>query len=65
MKVRVVVVEISVTVTVTADDVLDVKLLSPEYCAVIELVPTGKVVVEKRGQLRSASRFPFPGASCH
>jgi hypothetical protein len=46
VKVRAVDVAISVTVTGTADDVLDVKLLSPEYCAVIELVATGNVVVE-------------------
>ena len=38
-------VAISETVTDTADDVLDVKLLSPEYWAVIELVPVGKDVV--------------------
>jgi hypothetical protein len=46
VKVRAVVVEISVTGTVTAGEVLDVKVLSPEYCAVIELVDeTGKVEV--------------------
>jgi hypothetical protein len=45
VKVRAVVVEICVIGTVTAADVLEVKLLSPEYCAVIELEPGDKAVV--------------------
>jgi hypothetical protein len=46
VKVRLVVVEIWVTGTVTAADVLEVNVLSPEYCAVIALEPGNKVVVE-------------------
>lgn len=38
----------TVTGTVTAGEMLDVKVLSPEYTAVIELVvETGRVVVSK------------------
>ena len=53
----------SPTVTVTGDEVLDVKLLSPEYCTVIELEATGKVVVEKRAH--SIGECAIPGASYH
>ena len=42
MKVKAVVVVTLLTVTTTGDDVLEVKLPSPEYCAVIELAATGK-----------------------
>ena len=64
VKVRAVVVEISLTGTVTAADVLDVKVLSPEYCAVIELEPTrqsrGRECAHAIGRV-----CPLPAASCH
>ena len=43
----VVALDASATVTVTAGEVLDVKVLSPEYTAVIALAATGSVVVAK------------------
>jgi hypothetical protein len=45
--VTVVVLNACVTGTVTAGAMLDVKLLSPEYTAVIELLATGRVVVSR------------------
>jgi hypothetical protein len=45
VKVKPVVVVTLLTVTATGDEVLEVKLLSPEYCAVIELAATGKLDV--------------------
>ncbi len=51
----VVVVEAMVTVTVTAVEVLDVKVESPEYTAVIESLPTGSAVV---------SRVATPSVQC-
>lgn len=41
------VVDACVTVTVTAGATLDVKLLSPEYTAMIELVATGRSLVAR------------------
>jgi hypothetical protein len=45
VNVTVVVLNACVTVTVTAGEMLDVKVLSPEYTAVIELSATGRLVV--------------------
>jgi hypothetical protein len=52
-KVTVVVVDACITVTGTTDETLDVKVASPEYAAVIDVVPTASVV-------RSRVATPLP-----
>ena len=52
------VVDAFATATVSAVDLLVVKLESPEYCAVIELAPAGKLVVTREAVPRESGSVP-------